>query len=67
MIKLISVMGCGWGYRFYRNKNEREGPVFMFSVLNSWDVLLLFDFSGGILGWDPVHTTCIPDEMMMML
>ena len=27
--------------------------------------ILLFDFSGGILGWDPVHTTCIPDEMMM--
>ena len=24
-------------------------------------------FSGGILGWDPVHTTCIPDEMMMRL
>ena len=22
-------------------------------------------FSGGILGWDPVHTTCIPWEMMM--
>jgi hypothetical protein len=35
MIKLIFVMGCGWGYRFYRNKNEREGPVlyFCFSIL----------------------------------
>ena len=60
-------MGCGWGYGNYRNRNEREGPVFMIFVPNSWDVLLLFYFSGGILGWDPVHTTCIPDEMMMRL
>ena len=28
---------------------------------------LLVLYFGGILGWDPVHTTCIPDEMMMML
>ena len=52
-------MGCGWGYRFYRINEQKECPVFMVSVFNSWDVLLLFDFSGGILGWDPVHTTCI--------
>ena len=51
----------GWvrGYGFYRSDEQRESPVFMVSVFNSWDVLLLFDFSGGILGWDPVHTTCI--------
>ena len=22
-------------------------------------MVLVFGFSGGILGWDPVHTTCI--------
>ena len=67
VIKLILVMGCGWGYRFYIDENEREGPVFIFFISNSWGVLLLFGFSGGILGWDPVHTTCIPDEMMRRL
>ena len=61
-------MGCGWGYGNYRNKNEREGPVFIILVLrSSFDCVACFCFSGGILGWDPVHTTCIPDEMMMML
>ena len=61
-------MGCGWGYGNYRNKNEREGPVenFIHDFFLCF-ILVLFDFSGGILGWDPVHTTCIPDEMMMML
>ena len=58
-------MGCGWGYGNYRSDEQREGSVFMISISNSWNVLLLFDFSGGILGWDPVHTTCILEEMMM--
>ena len=52
-------MGCGKGYGNYRSDEQREGSVFMVFVFNPWDVLLLFDFSGGILGWDPVHTTCI--------
>ena len=60
-------MGCGWGYGNYRNKNEREGPVFILIGYFLLIVVGLLDFSGGILGWDPVRTTCIPDEMMMRL
>ena len=30
-------------------------------------LFFIFRVFGGILGWDPVRTTCIPDEMMMML
>ena len=60
-------MGCGWGYGNYRNKNEREGPVFCLNVylLNFWYYDFLFFW--GILGWDPVRTTCILCEMMMRL
>ena len=39
-------------------KTERESFIFcsMFFLFVMSDV---FGFSGGILGWDPVHTTCI--------
>ena len=61
-------MGCGWGYRFYRNTERRDDPVrFMELSPSYWVHRLFLCFSGGILGWDPVHTTCIPDEMMMRL
>ena len=60
-------MGCGWGYGNYRNKND-EGVLYYLSVSFSCFCSVPFlCFSGGILGWDPVHTTCIPDEMMMRL
>ena len=52
-------MGCGWGYGNYRSDEQRESPVFIFLFSFLLVVLLLFCFSGGILGWDPVHTTCI--------
>ena len=58
-------MGCGWGYGNYRSEKEREGSVFISIDHFSSIVVGLLDFSGGILGWDPVHTTCILDEMMM--
>ena len=47
-------------------KTERGSFIFLFTffLLAMSD---LFDFSGGILGWDPVLTTCIPEEMMMEL
>ena len=51
-------MGCGWGYGNYRNKNDERvvyDLLFPFSLF----IFLVFGFSGGILGWDPVHTTCI--------
>ena len=66
-MKLILVMGCGWGYGNYRSDEQREGPVFIFYFYHLIVCCDFFYFSGGILGWDPVHTTCIPDEMMMML
>ena len=58
-------MGCGWGYGNYRSEKEREGPVFILVSHLSSIVVGLFDLSGGILGWDPVHTTCILWKMMM--
>ena len=58
-------MGCGWGYGNYRSEKEREGSVFISIDHFSSIVVGLLDFSGGILGWDPVLTTCILDEMMM--
>ena len=60
-------MGCGWGYGNYRSDEQREGSVVIFFVHQLFLLLQLFGFSGGILGWDPVHTTCILTEMMMML
>ena len=67
VIKLIFVMGCGWGYGNYRNKND-ERVLYCCSVYDFYFcIYAMCDFSGGILGWDPVHTTCIPDEMMMRL
>ena len=59
----------GWvrGYGNYRSDEQREGPVFILVSHSSSIVVGLLDFSGGILGWDPVHTTCIHDEMMMRL
>ena len=59
-------MGCGWGYGNYRNKND-ERVLYFFDLVISKFVCISFYFSGGILGWDPVHTTCIPEEMMMRL
>ena len=61
-MKLILVMGCGKGYGNYRSDEQRESPVFLFFVLLSLCCVSVFGFSGGILGWDPVHTTCISDE-----
>ena len=52
-------MGCGWGYGNYRSDEQREGPVFIFRTPIHFCGRTDFDFSGGILGWDPVHTTCI--------
>ena len=61
-------MGCGWGYGNYRTEKKREGPVFIFLISQFFfDCVVPFYFSGGILGWDPVRTTCIPCEMMMRL
>ena len=41
---------------------------FIIIFCSAFFVCFLFVRSfGGILGWDPVHTTCIPDEMMMRL
>ena len=46
----------------------RERVLYFFeSFLHLYVLFAFFFFSGGILGWDPVRTTCIPDEMMMML
>ena len=59
MTKLIFVMGCGKGYGNYRSDEQREGPVFIFERSLIFVAVLMFGFSGGILGWDPVHTTCI--------
>ena len=47
----IKMMRGSCIYRVSSNKNR---------------CVVFFYFSGGILGWDPVHTTCIPDEMMMV-
>ena len=60
-------MGCGKGYGNYRSVEEREGPVFIFILFIYSFCVAFVCFSGGILGWDPVHTTCILEEMMMML
>ena len=61
-------MGCGRGYGNYRSDEQRDGPVFFSERLFiEFLVFIFFCFSGGILGWDPVHTTCILEEMMMML
>ena len=68
VIKLIFVMGCGWGYGNYRSDEQREGPVFIFLCnFSLFGLCSRLCFSGGILGWewDPVRTTCISDEMMM--
>ena len=50
------------------DQTNREKVLYYFVSL---PLLLLlsseFCFSGGILGWDPVHTTCILEEMMMRL
>ena len=47
---------------------NRERVLYFFRLYAFFFVLELFVRSfGGILGWDPVHTTCIPDEMMMTL
>ena len=58
-------MGCGWGYGNYRSDEQREGPVFISIDRSSLIAVGFLDFSGGILGWDPVLTTCILEEMMM--
>ena len=46
---------------------NRERVLYLFDFIILKFVCALFCFSGGILGWDPVHTTCIPDEMMRRL
>ena len=43
-------MGCGWGYRFYRNKNEREGPVIYCLPVSSFMVFIFFGLSGVFWG-----------------
>ena len=40
-----------------------NAPFFSFNA--RLFVMVFLCFSGGILGWDPVHTTCILCEMMM--
>ena len=52
-------MGWGKGYGNYRSDEQRESPVIIFSVRDSSYCYSHLEFSGGILGWDPVHTTCI--------
>ena len=52
-------MGCGWGYGNYRSDEQREGSVFFLYSSGLFGLCLRLRFSGGILGWDPVHTTCI--------
>ena len=47
--------------------NREKVLYFFYLSSSSFLHFLLFGFSGGILGWDPVHTTCIPGEMMMRL
>jgi hypothetical protein len=56
-------MGCGWGYGNYRSEKQREGPVLFFSIVDLFYCYSFLDFSGGILGWDPVLTICIFCEM----
>ena len=50
VIKLIFVMGCGWGYGNYRNKNESEGPLFIFSIFHPCVTCLFFLFFWGYFG-----------------
>ena len=50
------------------DQTNRENVLYFFVIMLFLLLhFLLFGFSGGILGWDPVHTTCITGEMMMML
>ena len=51
---------------FIVQKNIKS-PVFIFNFLSRFSCVAFVCFSGGILGWDPVHTTCIPGERMMKL
>ena len=51
---------------FIEIKTMREYFMVCYLSISLFKVFV-FGFSGGILGWDPVHTTCIPDEMMMRL
>ena len=67
MIFINFFVGCGWGYGNYRNNEQQDHPVFIFMIFNLLSSSIGSFFSGGILGWDPVRTTCIPDEMMMRL
>ena len=42
------------------DQTNREKVLYLFLVLRLLlDCVVPFDLSGGILGWDPVHTTCI--------
>ena len=48
------------------DQTNRENILYLFLLtFNLLSSSIGSFFSGGILGWDPVHTTCIPDEMMM--
>ena len=49
------------------DQTNRKNVLYVLFSLIFFVVVLWVYFSGGILGWDPVHTTCIPDEMMMTL
>ena len=46
---------------------NREKVLYVFFVYHHFFACFCLCFSGGILGWDPVHTTCIPEEMMVRL
>ena len=50
------------------DQTNREKVLYIFFYFKiSLCCFFVFSFSGGILGWDPVHTTCISDEMMVRL
>ena len=52
VIKLIFVMGCGWGYRFYRSDEQRECPVrLFFCIILVYSVCVyVFVFFWGYFG-----------------
>ena len=47
LLKLIFVMGCGWGYGNYRSDEQREGPVFFGFVIFKFACV----FCSGLRGY----------------
>ena len=67
---MIEINFCDGGMRGVMeiiDQMNRERVVYFLVLLFSNLCVFFVRSFGGILGWDPVHTTCIHDEMMMML